>query len=101
MTKRELILDVSSKLGGYTQSDVANVIQATFETIIEQLVDGNRLEVRNFGVFDIKVRDARIGRNPKTGDSVSVARKCIPIFKPGKALRDRVETTDSSPKPGR
>lgn len=101
MTKRELILDVSSRLNGHTQSDVANVIQATFETIVEQLVDGNRLEVRNFGVFDIKVRDARIGRNPKTGDSVSVAKKCIPIFKPGKALRNMVEMSNSFPKTGR
>ena len=64
MTKRELVIDVAERLG-YTQNEVANVVQATLDAITESLVAGHRIEVRNFGVFEVKKRDARIGRNPR------------------------------------
>ncbi|HNR29345.1 MAG TPA: HU family DNA-binding protein [Candidatus Hydrogenedentes bacterium] len=95
MTKRELVIDVAERLG-YTQNEVADVIQATLDTIAETLAEGNRLEIRNFGVFEIKTRDARIGRNPRTGQAVPIDAKRVPIFKPGKALKQLVELPESS-----
>lgn len=90
MTKRELVIEVAEKLG-FTQNEVSDVVQATLDTITEALVEGNRLEVRNFGVFEHKVRDARVGRNPRTGDAVPIRRKRVVVFKPGKYLKERVE----------
>lgn len=93
MTKRELVMDVAERLG-YTQNEVSAVVQTTLETITETLADGNRLEIRNFGVFEVKVRDARIGRNPRTGEVVPISEKRVAVFKAGKALKERVEKAD-------
>lgn len=90
MTKRELVIDVAEKLG-YTQNEVSDVVQATLDTITEALAEGNRLEIRNFGVFEHKTRDARTGRNPRTGDAVPIRKKRVVVFKPGKFLKERVE----------
>lgn len=90
MTKRELVIDVAERLG-YTQNEVANVVQATLDAITESLVAGHRIEVRNFGVFEVKKRDARIGRNPRTGQEVPISEKRVATFKAGKALKERVE----------
>lgn len=92
MTKRELVIEVAERLG-YTQNEVSDVIQMTLDTITESLAEGNRLEIRNFGVFELKVRDARIGRNPRTGDTVPIDEKRVAVFKPGKALKELVEKT--------
>lgn len=91
MTKRELIMGISNQTG-HTQLDISQVLEAAFEIITEQLIAGNRLEIRNFGVFAVKVRNARQGRNPKTGEQVNVQQKQVPYFKAGKALRDVVST---------
>ena len=91
MTKRELVIEVSERLG-YTQNEVSGVIQATLDQITDSLVDGDRLEIRNFGVFEHKVRDARLGRNPRTGDSVDIQAKRVVVFKPGKHLKEQVQT---------
>jgi integration host factor subunit beta len=96
VTKRELVVEVAERLG-YTQNEVADVIQATLDTITETLAEGNRLEIRNFGVFEIKTRDARIGRNPRTGEAVPIHEKHVAIFKPGKALKHRVEAGGGAP----
>ena len=72
MTKRDLVVRVASKLG-ITQSDVARIVEATFDTISQTLADGKRWELRDFGVFEVKTRASRIGRNPRTGDQVSRA----------------------------
>ncbi len=93
MTKRELVISVAEQLG-FTQNEVSDVVQTTLDTITEALASGDRLEIRNFGVFEVKVRDARLGRNPRTGDSVPIEEKRIPIFKPGKALKEWVEKAD-------
>lgn len=90
MTKRELVVDVAERLG-CTQNEVAEVVQATLDTIAETLAEGSRLEIRNFGVFELKTRDARLGRNPRTGETVPIQQKRVPIFKPGKALKQLVE----------
>ncbi len=90
MTKRELVIDIAERLG-YTQNEVAAVVQTTLDTISNTLAEGNRLEIRNFGVFEIKVRDARVGRNPRTGEAVPIREKRVAVFKPGKALKELVE----------
>ena len=96
MTKRELVVAVAERLG-YTQNEVASVVQTTLDTITDCLVQGQRLEIRNFGVFEVKKRDARIGRNPRTGEEVDIAEKRVASFKPGKALKEYVE--GAGPKP--
>ena len=98
MTKRELVISVAEQLG-FTQNEVSDVVQTTLDTITEALASGDRLEIRNFGVFEVKVRDARLGRNPRTGDSVPISEKRIPIFKPGKALKEWVEQADPTAEP--
>lgn len=91
MTKRELVIAVAERLG-YTQNEVSGVVQTTLDTITESLAEGQRLEVRNFGVFEVKTRDARMGRNPRTGEEVPITRKRVATFKPGKALKEYVQS---------
>lgn len=91
MTKRELVIDVAERLG-FTQNEVADVVQATLDAIVESLAEGERLEIRNFGVFEVKTRDARMGRNPRTGQEVPIHQKRVATFKPGKALKELVQT---------
>ena len=99
MTKRELVIEVAEKLG-YTQNEVSTVVQATLDAITDCLVEGQRLEVRNFGVFEVKERDARIGRNPRTGDEVPISRKRMATFKAGKALKAAVQAPSPPGEPG-
>ena len=89
MTKRELVINVSNKLG-VTQSEVAKVIETTFETISEALAEGKRWELRDFGVFEVKTRASRIGRNPRTGDQVPVPARRVVTFRPGKKMKEVV-----------
>ena len=97
MTKRELVIRVANKLG-MTQSDVAKVIEGTFETISRALAEGKRWELRDFGVFEVKTRASRIGRNPRTGDQVPVPERKVVTFRPGKKMKEYVanETPPSS-----
>lgn len=95
MTKRELVISVAEQLG-YTQNEVSDVVQAVLDTVTDCLAGGNRIEIRNFGVFEIKTRDARVGRNPRTGDAVPIEEKRVAVFKPGKALKEMVEHTSST-----
>jgi integration host factor subunit beta len=95
LTKRELVIQVASKLG-MTQNEVADVVQSMFDTVTETLVQGDRLEIRNFGVFEVKSRDARVGRNPRTGEEVPIPGKRVASFKPGKVLKDWVQQGDES-----
>jgi len=89
VTKRELVLEIVERLG-YAQNEVAEAVQATLDTIIEALAEGRRLEIRNFGVFEVHTRNPRLGRNPRTGEEVKIAQKRVASFKPGKALKDNV-----------
>ena len=89
MTKRELVIRVANTLG-MTQSDVAKIIEGSFEVISLALADGERWELRDFGVFDVKVRASRIGRNPRTGDQVPVPERRVVTFRPGKKMKEDV-----------
>ncbi len=89
MTKRELVIQVANQLG-MTQSDVAKVIEGAFETISQALAEGKRWELRDFGVFEVKTRASRIGRNPRTGDQVPVPERRVVTFRPGKKMKELV-----------
>ncbi len=89
MTKRELVIRVAKKLG-MTQSDVSKVIEGTFETISQALAEGKRWELRDFGVFEVKTRASRIGRNPRTGAQVPVPERRVVTFRPGKKMKEIV-----------
>src|ERR1700676_1774837 len=90
MTKSELIKKLAEANPHLYQRDVEAIVAAIFDEIPPALAHGNRVELRGFGAFSVKRRDARVGRNPRTGDSVEVAEKHVPFFKTGKQLRDRL-----------
>ena len=90
MTKSELILRLAESNPHLYQRDVERIVTTIFGEIADALARGDRVELRGFGAFSVKRRDARVGRNPRTGDSVQVAEKHIPFFKTGKQLRDRL-----------
>ena len=90
MTKSELIERIAAQQQQLSQKDVELAIKTMIEQMAETLAQGNRIEIRGFGSFSLHYRAPRIGRNPKTGESVGLAGKHVPHFKPGKALRDRV-----------
>jgi integration host factor subunit beta len=90
MTKSELVQKLAEANPHLYQRDLDVIVTAIFDEIAAALARGGRVELRGFGAFSVKHRDARIGRNPRTGDSVRVAGKHIPFFKTGKQLRDRL-----------
>ena len=90
MTKSELIQRLAELNTHLYQRDVELIVTAIFDEITAALSRGDRVELRGFGAFSVKRRDARQGRNPRTGDSVRVDEKHIPFFKTGKQLRDRL-----------
>ncbi len=94
MTKSELILRLAEANPHLYQRDVERIVTTVFDEISSALARGDRVELRGFGAFSVKKRDARVGRNPRTGDSVAVEEKFIPFFKTGKQLRDRLNGVD-------
>ena len=86
LTKRELVIAISKETG-ITQVDVKRVVHGTLRQIIESLKAGNTIELRNFGVFKVRQRAPRRGRNPKTGQEVPVPPKRVVVFKPGLLMR--------------
>lgn len=90
MTKSELILRIAEQNPHLYQRDVERIVSAIFGEISRALERGDRVELRGFGAFSVKRRDARVGRNPRTGDAVEVEEKFIPFFKTGKQLRERL-----------
>lgn len=90
MIRSELIAKISEDNPHLFQRDVEKIVNTIFEEIIEAMARGDRVELRGFGAFSVKKRDARTGRNPRTGTSVSVDEKHVPFFKTGKLLRDRL-----------
>lgn len=90
MIRSELIQKIAEENPHLFQRDVERIVNTIFEEIIEALARGDRVELRGFGAFSVKKRDARTGRNPRTGDSVDVEEKHVPFFKTGKLLRDRL-----------
>jgi integration host factor subunit beta len=90
MTKSELIQRLAERNPHLYQRDVELIVSAIFDEISNALARGDRVELRGFGAFSVKRRDARVGRNPRTGDSVAVDEKHVPFFKTGKQLRERL-----------
>ena len=90
MTKSELIQRIAELNPHLYHRDVERIVTTIFEEISEALALGDRVELRGFGAFSVKQRDARVGRNPRTGAAVQVAEKHIPFFKTGKLLRERL-----------
>ena len=89
ITKKQIIGIIADKTG-MTGVESANVIQTFKDQIIDELARGNRIEFREFGIFELKKRKARIGRNPRTGATVEVPPKVVVSFKPGKVMKERV-----------
>lgn len=90
MTKKDILLRIADKTN-LKQIEIKKVVQATFDCILEALVRGEKIELRNFGVFKIKQRKPRTGRNPRTGEVVPVpARKSV-VFKPGLEMKKRIK----------
>ena len=90
MTKKEIVKTISEEIG-LTQLKTKEIVQKTFDAIIDTLVDDERIELRNFGVFEVKRRAARKARNPRTGEKVFVPEKFVVTFKPGKEMEERVK----------
>lgn len=93
MTKSELIEVLARKQNNLAYKDVELAVKAMLEQMSEALSNGERIEIRGFGSFSLHFRPPRVGRNPKTGDSVPLPGKYVPHFKPGKELRERVNAS--------
>ena len=90
MIRSELIQKIADENPHLYQRDVERIVNTIFEEIIGAMSEGDRVELRGFGAFSVKKRDARVGRNPRTGEAVDVEEKHVPFFKTGKLLRDRL-----------
>jgi integration host factor subunit beta len=95
VTKKEIVKDISDEIG-LTQLKTKEIVQKTFDAIVETLVSERRIELRNFGVFEVKKRAARKARNPRTGDKVFVPEKFVVTFKPGKEMEERVRELEEA-----
>ena len=93
MTKKDIVKAISEKIN-MTQLTTKEIVQQTFDTIVETLVRDGRIELRNFGVFEAKERAARRARNPRTGVRVDVPSKIVVTFKPGKEMEEKVREMD-------
>jgi len=89
MNKTELIAVVSEK-SGMTKKDAERVVSATFETITAELQKGEKIQISGFGIFEVKEREARVGRNPRTKESIQIPASKAPVFKASKTLKDTV-----------
>lgn len=99
MTKSELIADLAAANPHLLARDAELIVATIFEEIITALANGDRVELRGFGAFTVKRRNARTGRNPRTGEAVAVEEKLVPFFKAGKELRDRVNRGRTAGRP--
>ena len=90
MTKKDIVLRITD-MTGIKQVDVKKIVQKTFDVVVEALVRGEKVELRNFGVFKVKERKARFGRNPRTGETVPVPPRKVVVFKPGLEMKDKIK----------
>jgi integration host factor subunit beta len=90
VTKKEIVKTISEEIG-LTQLQTKEIVQKTFNTIVDTLLTEQRIELRNFGVFEVKRRASRRARNPRTNEKVTVPEKYVVTFKPGKEMEDRVK----------
>ncbi len=98
MTKKEIVKQISERIG-LTQLKTKDIVQQTFDAIVDTLIEVGRIELRNFGVFEVKMRKARKARNPRTGERVDVEPKKVVTFKPGKEMEERVRRYARIPEP--
>ena len=96
MIRSELIQKIAEENPHLFQRDVERIVSTVFDEIISAMARGERVELRGFGAFSVKQRQARQGRNPRTGEAVQVVEKHVPFFKTGKLLRDRLNGLDQS-----
>lgn len=96
LTKSELIERVAQRQSQLSQKDVELAVKTMLEEMSQALATGGRIEIRGFGSFSLHYRAPRLGRNPKTGESVDLTGKYVPHFKPGKELRDRVNSNENA-----
>ncbi|HUP80847.1 MAG TPA: HU family DNA-binding protein [Pirellula sp.] len=96
MTKKEIVKTISDETG-LNQQQIKAIVQKTFDAIVTTLVDEGRIELRNFGVFQVRTRAARKARNPRTGRQVEVPEKFVVTFKPGKIMEEKVNSIEGSP----
>jgi nucleoid DNA-binding protein len=96
VTKKEIVKQISDRIG-LTQLKTKEIVQQTFDAIVDTLLEVGRIELRNFGVFEVKQRKARKARNPRTGDKVDVPPKNVVTFKPGKEMEERVRRLKTIP----
>jgi len=94
MIRSELVQKLCNDFPDLNQREIESVVSAIFDSITDQLAKGGRVELRGFGAFSSRQRDARVGRNPRTGDSVDVDAKRVPYFKPGKEMRERLNLSE-------
>jgi integration host factor subunit beta len=92
MIKSELVQKIADKNPHLYHRDVERIVNRVFDEIISSMKDGSRVELRGFGAFSVKERQARTGRNPRTGEAVDVTEKRVPFFKTGKELRQRLNS---------
>jgi nucleoid DNA-binding protein len=93
MTKKDIIMKIAEATS-LKQVDVKEVVQRTFDIITDSLEKGEKVELRNFGIFKVKTRRGRLGRNPRTGDSVPIPDKKVVSFKAGMKMKQDVETSE-------
>jgi integration host factor subunit beta len=98
VTKKEIVKQISERIG-LTQLKTKDIVQQTFDAIVDTLLEVGRIELRNFGVFEVKKRKARKARNPRTGTKVDVPPKFVVTFKPGKEMEERVRQMIELPSP--
>jgi nucleoid DNA-binding protein len=89
MTKKEIVRSIADSLG-LSHKKTREIVQYTFDTVVETIVKEGRIELRNFGIFEVKKRAARKAHNPKTGEEVQVPEKYVVTFKAGKSMEERV-----------
>ena len=95
VTKKEIVKAISDEIG-MTQLRTKEIVQKTFDAIVDTLIQERRIELRNFGVFEVKKRAARKARNPRTGDKVFVPEKYVVTFKPGKEMEEKVRQLEEA-----
>src|SRR5712692_501433 len=100
LTKKEIVKQISEDIG-LTQLKTKEIVQQTFDAIVDTLLSEKRIELRNFGVFEVKLRKARKARNPRTGEKVDVPPKFVVTFKPGKEMEEKVRRMTRLPKAAR
>lgn len=93
MIKSELVARLSERYPHLYQRDVERIVSTVLDEITRALAEGDRVELRGFGAFSVKVRPARLGRNPRTGEAVNVQEKRVPFFRTGKELRERLNAS--------